>query len=96
MAGELGTFPEFAANKDAMLRVVRIIAAPLMAKQRLRRLTKPVALDLKAVPTPNWRGGQAGLGRRPGLGKQHGFRNAQARSRPPAPSAGDGLRHHRR
>ena len=36
LAGELGPFPEYAANKDAMLRVVRTMPAPPMAAPGLR------------------------------------------------------------
>ena len=52
MAGELGAFPEYAANKDAMLRVVRNHrrAAHGEAAGYEKLATLPVPLDLKAIP----------------------------------------------
>ena len=51
MAGELGPFPEYAANKDAMLRVIRNHrrAAHGEASGYEKLATQPVALDLKAI-----------------------------------------------
>jgi len=81
MAGELGPFPEYAANKDAMLRVVRNHrrAAHGEAAGYEKLSVSPVALDLKAIPEI----ALADAARRAwddalNLGKQHGFRNAQA------------------
>ncbi|HVV27757.1 MAG TPA: adenosylcobalamin-dependent ribonucleoside-diphosphate reductase, partial [Rhizomicrobium sp.] len=81
MAGELGPFPEYAANKDAMLRVVRNHrrAAHGETSGYEKLSTMPVALDFKAVPDK----ALADAARRAwdnalDLGKQHGFRNAQA------------------
>ncbi|HEU0161258.1 MAG TPA: vitamin B12-dependent ribonucleotide reductase [Rhizomicrobium sp.] len=81
MAGELGAFPEYAANKDAMLRVIRNHrrAAHGEEKGYEKLATLPVPLDLKAV-------GDTGLAEAAKrawddalkLGKEHGFRNAQA------------------
>jgi len=81
MAGELGAFPEYAANKDAMLRVIRNHrrAAYGETSGYEKLSTLPVALDLKAV-------GDAELAQAAkrawddalNKGKEHGFRNAQA------------------
>ncbi|HVV78228.1 MAG TPA: vitamin B12-dependent ribonucleotide reductase, partial [Pseudolabrys sp.] len=51
MAGELGPFPEYAANKDAMLRVVRNHrrAAHGEAAGYEKLAVAPVALDLRAI-----------------------------------------------
>ncbi|HEX2761502.1 MAG TPA: hypothetical protein VHM27_13350, partial [Rhizomicrobium sp.] len=81
MAGELGPFPEHAANKDAMLRVVRNHrrAAHGEAQGYEKLSTLPVALDLKAVPDR----ALADAAKRAwddalSMGKEFGFRNAQA------------------
>jgi ribonucleoside-diphosphate reductase alpha chain len=81
MAGELGPFPEYAANKDAMLRVVRNHRRAAYGETSgYEKLSiAPVALDLKAIPEI----ALADAARRAwddalNLGKQHGFRNAQA------------------
>src|SRR5471030_831667 len=51
LAGELGPFPEYAANKEAMLRVIRNHrrAAYGETSGYEKLATLPVALDLKAV-----------------------------------------------
>ena len=56
MAGELGPFPEFAANKDAMLRVVRNHrrAAHGEAAGYEKLAITPVALDLRAIRKSPW------------------------------------------
>ncbi|HEY0266824.1 MAG TPA: adenosylcobalamin-dependent ribonucleoside-diphosphate reductase, partial [Rhizomicrobium sp.] len=81
MAGELGAFPEYAANKDAMLRVVRNHrrAAHGEEKGYENLATLPVPLDLKAINDNDL----AEAAKRAwddalSLGKEHGFRNAQA------------------
>ena len=81
MAGEMGPFPEYAANKDAMLRVIRNHrrAAHGEASGYEKLATLPVALDLKAVPDK----ALADAAKRAwddalSLGKEFGFRNAQA------------------
>jgi ribonucleoside-diphosphate reductase alpha chain len=81
MAGELGPFPEYAANKDAMLRVIRNHrrAAHGEASGYEKLSTLPVALDLKAVPDK----ALADAAKRAwddalSMGKEFGFRNAQA------------------
>ncbi len=81
MAGELGAFPEYAANKDAMLRVIRNHrrAAHGEEKGYEKLATLPVPLDLKAIEDK----ALAEAAKRAwddalSLGKEHGFRNAQA------------------
>ncbi len=81
MAGELGAFPEYAANKDAMLRVIRNHrrAAHGEDKGYEKLATPPVSLDLKAIDDK----ALAEAAKRAwddalSLGKEHGFRNAQA------------------
>jgi ribonucleoside-diphosphate reductase alpha chain len=81
MAGELGPFPEFSANRDAMLRVVRNHrrAAHGEAKGYEGLLTHPVPLDHAAIVDKEL----ANAARRAwdtalSLGEDFGFRNAQA------------------
>ena len=81
MAGELGPFPEFSANRDAMLRVMRNHrrAAHGEAKGYEGLLTHPVPLDHAAIADKEL----ANAARRAwddalSLGEDFGFRNAQA------------------
>jgi ribonucleoside-diphosphate reductase alpha chain len=81
MAGELGPFPEYAANKEAMLRVIRNHrrAAHGEDKGYEKLATPPVPLDLKAIgdralEDAAKRAWDDALK----LGSEHGFRNAQA------------------
>jgi ribonucleoside-diphosphate reductase alpha chain len=91
MAGELGPFPEFAANKDAMLRVVRnhARAARGEAAGYEKLSVTPVPLDVAALSGDGQSGGVladkalADAARRAwddalSMGKEFGFRNAQA------------------
>ncbi|HVT24074.1 MAG TPA: vitamin B12-dependent ribonucleotide reductase [Rhizomicrobium sp.] len=81
MAAELGPFPEYKANRDHMLRVIRNHArAAHGEKTGYEKLsTLPVPLDLDAL-------NQIDLAQAAGrawdealeLGSEHGFRNAQA------------------
>jgi ribonucleoside-diphosphate reductase alpha chain len=81
MAAELGPFPEYPANRDAMLRVIRNHrrAAYGETSGYEKLATLPVPLDLKAI-------GDADLAQAAKRawdnalikGKEHGFRNAQA------------------
>ncbi len=81
LAGELGPFPEYAANKEAMLRVVRNHARAAHGESTgYERLSiAPVALDLAAIKQKDlavaagraWDDALA-------MGKEFGFRNAQA------------------
>jgi ribonucleoside-diphosphate reductase alpha chain len=81
MAGELGPFAEYAANKDSMLRVVRnhrrAAHGEKIGYEKLSTL--PVPLDLAAVVDP----ALAAAAKRAwddalSLGEDFGFRNAQA------------------
>jgi len=81
MAGELGPFPEYAANKDAMLRVIRNHrrAAHGETSGYEKLSMPPVPLDLKAIPDR----ALADAAKRAwddalSMGKEFGFRNAQA------------------
>ncbi len=81
MAGELGPFPEFGANKDPMLRVIRNHrrAAHGEAAGYEGLSTPPVPLDLEAVADP----ALAAAAKRAwddalAFGEEFGFRNAQA------------------
>ncbi len=81
MAGELGPFPEYNANKDAMLRVMRNHARAAHGESAgYERLSiAPVALDLSAIQQKDL---AAAAGRAwddaLAMGKEFGFRNAQA------------------
>jgi ribonucleoside-diphosphate reductase alpha chain len=81
MAGELGPFPEYAANSEAMLRVIRnhrrAAYGETAGYEKLSTL--PVPLDLRAVCDVELaesakRAWDLALAK----GKEHGFRNAQA------------------
>jgi ribonucleoside-diphosphate reductase alpha chain len=81
MAGELGPFPEYAANREAMLRVIRNHrrAAHGMSEGYEELATPPVPLDLAAVEQAELadaakRAWNTALS----LGESFGFRNAQA------------------
>ncbi len=81
LAGELGPFPEYAANKESMLRVVRNHARAAHGESAgyERLSTPPVALDIAAIRQPDLaeaagRAWDDALS----LGKEFGFRNAQA------------------
>src|SRR6185437_5515837 len=81
MAGEIGPFPEYEANREAMLRVVRNHrrAAHGETKGYEKLSTLPVALDLGAI----FQKELADAAKRAwddalSMGKDFGFRNAQA------------------
>jgi ribonucleoside-diphosphate reductase alpha chain len=81
LAGELGAFPEYAANKDAMLKVVRNHrrAAKGESKGYENLATAPVPLDISAIKQKDLaeaasRAWDDALS----MGKEFGFRNAQA------------------
>jgi ribonucleoside-diphosphate reductase alpha chain len=81
MAGELGAFPEYAANKGAMLRVMRNHrrAAHGEAQGYETLATNPVPLDLPAVRQADL----AAAAKRAwddalSMGEEFGYRNAQA------------------
>lgn len=80
MAAEVGPFPRYAANQDAMLRVVRNHrrAAHTAAPAEYEGLTVyPVAIDPRACPAALLACARAESDRMLELGVQHGFRNAQ-------------------
>ena len=81
MAGELGPFPEYAANKDAMLRVIRNHRRAAWGEKSgyEKVATAPVALDIAAIKQKDlaaaaMRAWDDALS----MGKDFGFRNAQA------------------
>jgi ribonucleoside-diphosphate reductase alpha chain len=81
LAGELGPFPEYAANKEAMLRVVRNHrrAAHGETSGYEKLATAPVALDIAAIKQKDLAEAAArAWDDALTLGKEFGFRNAQA------------------
>jgi len=99
MAGELGAFPRFAANRDAMLRVMRNHrrAAYGEASDYESLATPPVALDHDAILDGDLaEAAKAAWDQALALGERHGYRKrtgqrdrAHRHDRPV-----DGLRHH--
>jgi ribonucleoside-diphosphate reductase alpha chain len=80
IAAEVGPFPRFAANREAMLRVIRNHrrAAYNAVPSEYEGLTvKPVGLDPRYCPDYLVRAAQAEADRMVQLGEKHGFRNAQ-------------------
>jgi ribonucleoside-diphosphate reductase alpha chain len=81
MAGELGAFPEYAANREAMLRVMRNHrrAAHGETSGYEALATNPVALDLDAVKQSDlaWAAKRA-WDDALSMGEEFGYRNAQA------------------
>ena len=100
MAGELGAFPGYAKNRDAMLRVIRNHRRAAHGEtRRLRRAVGAAgAARRRQLPRPD-----LGPGRAPGLGR--GADAGRAARLPQRPGdghrphrhdrPGDGLRHHR-
>ena len=81
MAGELGPFPEFAANRDAMLRVMRNhrLAAHGEKSGYESLATLPVPLDLEAIANQDLAfAAQRAWDDAVALGEGFGYRNAQA------------------
>jgi ribonucleoside-diphosphate reductase alpha chain len=81
MAGELGTFPGYEANRADMLRVVRNHRrAAYGQRDGYEKLAiPPVPLDHMACPDPRLtEAAQRAWDRAIELGQQHGYRNAQA------------------
>jgi ribonucleoside-diphosphate reductase alpha chain len=81
MAAELGPFPEYAKNRDAMLRVIRnhARAAEGVAAGYEQLATLPVPLDLDAVAQMDLAvAAQRAWNEALELGETHGFRNAQS------------------
>lgn len=80
MASELGTFPGYAKNRDAMLRVIRNHrrAAYNAANAEYEGLSvKPVGIDAGVCPDDLLTAARRAWDRAVDLGEQHGFRNAQ-------------------
>jgi ribonucleoside-diphosphate reductase alpha chain len=81
MAGELGPFPEYAKNKDAMLRVMRNHRRAAHGEQAGYEglATPPVPLDLAAVANKELAfAAQRAWDDAVSLGEGFGFRNAQS------------------
>jgi ribonucleoside-diphosphate reductase alpha chain len=81
MAAELGTFPEFAPNREAMLRVIRNHrrAAHGHANGYEALAVNPVPIKAGDCPDPELvEHAQAAWDRALALGEKHGYRNAQA------------------
>jgi ribonucleoside-diphosphate reductase alpha chain len=80
MAAELGTFPNYAENAEAMLRVIRNHrrAAHGLADGYEGLTVKPVALDIANCPdAPLVEAAKKAWDTALAMGQQHGFRNAQ-------------------
>ncbi|MEZ5761293.1 MAG: vitamin B12-dependent ribonucleotide reductase [Paracoccaceae bacterium] len=81
MAGELGAFPSYPANRDHMLRVIRNHRAAAYGKTEGYEglAVKPVALDHANVPDQDLvRLAKSAWDEALALGERHGYRNAQA------------------
>ncbi|MGL4422734.1 MAG: vitamin B12-dependent ribonucleotide reductase, partial [Gemmataceae bacterium] len=80
MAGEVGPFTRYAANSEAMLRVIRNHrrAAYNAAPADYEDLTVyPVGIDARACPADLLAAARTESDRMLALGEKHGFRNAQ-------------------
>jgi ribonucleoside-diphosphate reductase alpha chain len=80
MAKELGAFPGYKRNRDAMLRVIRNHrrAAYNAPKEEYERLSVfPVAIDAKECPTELLQAAKGAWDRALELGEEYGYRNAQ-------------------
>jgi ribonucleoside-diphosphate reductase alpha chain len=81
MAAELGPFPRFAENRDAMLRVIRNHCRAAYGERTGYEevTTPPVPLDHKANPDQRLaQHAKLAWNRAVSLGEKHGYRNAQA------------------
>src|SRR5271170_674909 len=81
MAAELGPFPRFAENRDAMLRVMRNHRRAAYGERTgyVQVTTPPVPLDHAAIPDQQLAAhAKAAWDRALALGEAHGYRNAQA------------------
>jgi ribonucleoside-diphosphate reductase alpha chain len=81
MAGELGAFPRFAENREAMLRVMRNHRRAARGERTgyEKVATPPVPLDHKACPDQRLvEHAKLAWDRALELGEAHGYRNAQA------------------
>ena len=80
MAKDLGAFPRYEANRDAMLRVMRNhkLAAYNAAPDRYEGLTiKPTGIDPEYCPDDLLQAARDAWDRANALGEKHGYRNAQ-------------------
>ncbi len=80
IAAELGPFPAWEPNREAMLRVVRNhrrAAYDTAAEDYEGLTTLPKGLDARHCPRPLLKAAQASWDRALALGEEHGFRNAQ-------------------
>jgi ribonucleoside-diphosphate reductase alpha chain len=79
MAAEVGPFPRYEANRDAMLRVIRNHRRAAYANlQDYEGLTiKPVPLDPQHCPPELLKAAREDADRMVALGEKHGYRNAQ-------------------
>jgi ribonucleotide reductase alpha subunit len=80
IAAEVGPFPRYAANREAMLRVIRnhrraAYDAPPAEYEGLT--IKPVGIDSRACPPYLLEAAQRECDRMVELGERHGYRNAQ-------------------
>ena len=80
MAKDLGAFPRYNANKDAMLRVIRNhkLAAYNATPERYEQLTiKPMGISPEHAPDDLLEAARDAWDRAYALGEKHGYRNAQ-------------------
>jgi ribonucleoside-diphosphate reductase alpha chain len=80
MAAEMGPFPRYPANRDAMLRVVRNhrLAAYNVSKDKYEGLSlTPVGIDERVCPDYLLEAARRECDRMLDLGQKHGYRNAQ-------------------
>jgi ribonucleoside-diphosphate reductase alpha chain len=80
LAAEIGTFPRYQANRDAMLRVIRNHrrAAYNTPKEEYEGLTiTPVGIDERVCPRYLLEAARRECDRMLELGEKHGYRNAQ-------------------
>ena len=80
MAKDLGAFPRYDANRDAMLRVMRNhkLAAYNASPDRYEGLTiKPMGINPEHCPTDLLEAARDAWDRANALGEKHGYRNAQ-------------------
>ncbi len=80
LARDLGAFPRYEANSEAMLRVIRNhkLASYDAAPDRYEGLTiKPVGINAELCPEPLLKAARDAWDRAYELGEKHGFRNAQ-------------------
>jgi ribonucleoside-diphosphate reductase alpha chain len=80
MAGEIGPFPRYAANREAMMRVIRnhrLAAYPSTSDQFDGLTSMPQCIDEQCCPRELVEAARVESDRMLALGEKHGFRNAQ-------------------